>query len=138
VTTRDRLREVKRYAPEPFATDEMQLNPDGPWVRWPDVLAALADSPREPLDVAERLAALSFISEGHRRAFREGYAAALAAHAEAGQEPGAGRLLAYLWTATGRDPNVRVCDLFDPNDPIVADIEPYLATPTPPTEGADR
>jgi hypothetical protein len=38
-------------------------------------------------------------------------------------------LLGYLWAATGRNPRVRVRDLFDPDDPLVADIEAALAQP---------
>lgn len=33
------------------------------------------------------------------------------------------RLLGYLWTATGRNERLPVSDMFDPDDPIVADIE---------------
>lgn len=44
-------------------------------------------------------------------------------------------LLAYLWTATGKDPSVRVCDLFAPSDPLVRDVEDAIAaistTPAP-------
>lgn len=35
--------------------------------------------------------------------------------------------LAYLWTATGKRPDLAVRDLFDDNDPIVADVERYTA-----------
>jgi hypothetical protein len=33
------------------------------------------------------------------------------------------RLLGYLWTATGRNTALAVSDMFDPDDPIVADVE---------------
>jgi hypothetical protein len=40
----------------------------------------------------------------------------------ASAEREAGRLLGYLWFATGKNPDIRVCDLFDENDPIVDDV----------------
>jgi hypothetical protein len=38
----------------------------------------------------------------------------------------AASFLAYLWEATGKNPDIRVCDLFDENDPIRADVERYI------------
>jgi hypothetical protein len=36
-------------------------------------------------------------------------------------------LLGYLWDATGKDPKVRVRDLFADDDPLVADVGRVLA-----------
>lgn len=43
------------------------------------------------------------------------------------------RLLRYLWTATGRSGDDPVYSLFDPDDPIVADIDRLAAKETPDT-----
>jgi hypothetical protein len=37
----------------------------------------------------------------------------------------AASFLAYLWEATGKDPDLRVRDLFDDNDPIHEDVEKF-------------
>jgi len=41
------------------------------------------------------------------------------------------RLLGYLWTATGRNSRLPVSDMFDPDDPIVADVERLAIFPDP-------
>jgi hypothetical protein len=46
------MSDIQRYSPEPFATDHMELDPEGDWVLWRDVAAAidperLADAMRE-------------------------------------------------------------------------------------------
>ena len=39
------------------------------------------------------------------------------------------RLLGYLWTATGKNPLRPVSDLFDSDDPLVADVERLAVFP---------
>jgi hypothetical protein len=41
-------------------------------------------------------------------------------------------LLGYLWDATGKNPGIRVRDLFADNDPLVEDVERVLAVLPPP------
>lgn len=48
------------------------------------------------------------------------------------------RLLGYLWMATGRNARIPVYELFDPDDPIVADIERMAIFPESVTPDHDR